>query len=311
MMKRSRLRLEHSMILRRGTNPGRIIVRSFALLICLQLASSCSEDSIAPVEQPSGTATIRVPGDWPTIQAAIDTAQTGDTVLVGDGIFTGDGNYDIDLIGKSIVLLSENGPAHTIIDCNGSPDSPHRGFNFAGGEDSTTIIDGFTIRNGYVASGGAIYSVSSSPLIRNCIFQHNTGSTSGGAIRLKGSSSKIENCTFVANSSPTGSAVFYIGSDIPLLENCVIVFSAEGAAVASGGGSAKPALRCCNVFGNNGGNWVGAIANQEGNVGNKSLDPLFCDTLDADYRILSNSPCAPSNNVCGTLIGALGVGCGP
>jgi hypothetical protein len=310
MLKPSKLQQERSMILKQGTNAGCIIVRLFAIVIFLQFASGCSDESVAPVEQPSSTATIRVPGDWPTMQEAIDTAQTGDTVLVGDGIFTGDGNYDIDLLGKSIVIKSENGPAHTIIDCNGSPDSHHRGFNFAGGEDSATIIDGFTIKNGYSVSGGAVYAVSSSPSIRNCIFQRNTGSTSGGAIRLKGSSSRIENCTFVANSSPTGSAVFYIGSDIPLIKNCVIVFSTDGAAVASGGGSAKPALSCCNVFGNNGGNWVGAIANQAGNVGNKSLDPLFCDTLDADYRILSDSPCAPSNNVCGTLIGALGVGCG-
>lgn len=289
--------------------PGHIFARSLVFAICLHLASGCSEDSTAPVEQPSGAATIRVPGDWPTIQAAIDTAQNGDTVLVGDGIYSGDGNHNLDLLGKPIVLTSENGPAHTIIDCNGSPDSHHRGFYLAGGEDSTTIIDGFTIRNGYASSGGAIYGLSSSPSIRNCVFQHNTSSTSGGAIRLKGSSSRIENCTFVANSSSTGGALFSIGSDHPLLENCIIAFSLDGAAIAFSGGSGEPTMICCNLFGNAGGDWVGSIADQASALGNMSLDPLFCDTLDADYRIEPNSPCATDNNACGILLGALGVGC--
>ena len=95
------------------------------------------------------SATIHVPADQPTIQAGINIAIVGDTVLVADGIYTGAGNRDIDFGGKNIVLKSENGPDVTIIDCQGTESEPHRGFYFHSGEDSTAVVDGFTIRGGF------------------------------------------------------------------------------------------------------------------------------------------------------------------
>lgn len=61
---------------------------------------------------PAEAATIRVPDDQPTIQAAIDVAMTGDVVLVEAGTYA----EAIDFQGKAIIVRSESGATVTTID---------------------------------------------------------------------------------------------------------------------------------------------------------------------------------------------------
>ena len=114
---------------------------------------------------PGFGATIRVPSDQPTIQAGIDASVDGDTVLVADGTYSGPGNIGIDFEGRAISLLSENGPAATIIDCR----CDHRGFEFTSGEKLSSILEGFSILGGTSWEGGGIQCEGSSPTIRNCM----------------------------------------------------------------------------------------------------------------------------------------------
>ncbi|MHC4574297.1 MAG: S8 family peptidase, partial [Planctomycetota bacterium] len=83
-----------------------------------------------------------VPGQYPTIQEAIDHSWEDVTIWVADGTYTGDGNRDIDFLGKAITVKSENGPNDCIIDCAGTETDPHRGFYFHNGEDANSILDG-------------------------------------------------------------------------------------------------------------------------------------------------------------------------
>ncbi|HEX7344367.1 MAG TPA: right-handed parallel beta-helix repeat-containing protein [bacterium] len=112
-------------------------------------------------------ATLHVPSQYPTIQSGINAAVDGDTVLVADGAYTGTGNKNLDFLGKAILVTSENGAETCIIDCQ----YDGRGFYFHSGEDSTSVLSGFTITHGNVDDqGGGIYCINSSPVIsRNAI----------------------------------------------------------------------------------------------------------------------------------------------
>ncbi len=166
------------------------------------------------------------PGD--RIQEAIDIAIDGDTIIVRDGTYTGDGNRDIDLRGKAITLISENGPEVTIIDCQGTEEDPHRGFCFDSGEGPNSVIDGFTITNGFRSYGGGIFCEFSSPTITNCTISSNSADR-GGGISYRDSSPMINNCTISDNS------VYYYGGGIycshysnSTINNCTISGNTTG-----------------------------------------------------------------------------------
>ena len=172
---------------------------------------------------------IHIPLEQPTIQAGVDAALEGDTVLVADGTYTGDGNRDIDFGGKNLVLMSENGPELTIIDCEGSEITPYRGFYFHSGEDSTAVLDGFTIQNGYAPFdstlgsyfGGGILCVSgSSPTLTNCILSNNNAVIGGGMYCYE-SSSKFVSCTFLINSANVSGGAISLAIGNPVLIDCV------------------------------------------------------------------------------------------
>ena len=93
--------------------------------------------------------TLQVPSDYPTIQEAMDAAVYGDVVVVANGTYTGPGNTDLNFQGKAFTVKSENGPDNCTIDCQGTSEDPHRGFVFRSHEGADSVIDGFTIINGF------------------------------------------------------------------------------------------------------------------------------------------------------------------
>ena len=152
----------------------------------------------------TGAGTIRVPSDYPVIQAAIDAASEHDSVLVAPGVYSGSGNKNLTLGNKNLVISSENGAQATVIDCEGEG----RGFYLQGLLTPATVIQGFTITNGNGNAkpygGGAIFVAGGSPTVVDCHFVSNSApgaiqNGGGGAICLYNSESTISNCEFVDN----------------------------------------------------------------------------------------------------------------
>ena len=101
-----------------------------------------------------------VPGEYPSIQAAIHAAAGGDRVVVSEppsDEFPGDAYYEIniDFHGKAITVTSERPDdpdcvAATVINCDLDRDGigEGRAFIFQHGEGRRSVINGFTIING-------------------------------------------------------------------------------------------------------------------------------------------------------------------
>jgi predicted outer membrane repeat protein len=146
------------------------------------------------------------------------------------------------------------------------------------------------------------------PTLVRCTFFENSAFSGGGALSSDYyCSPRLLNCTLAANAAPTGGGLRCAIQSSPVLTNTVIAFSAAGEAIRDSG---DPMLTCCDVYGNEGGDWVGCIADQWGTNGNISADPRFCDLPFGDLTVAPDSPCAPDHSPpgCG-LIGAWPVGC--
>lgn len=147
--------------------------------------------------------TIHVPGDQPTIQTGIDAAVNGDAVLVATGTYV----VNIDFKGKGITVISEHGPALTVID-GSSPPNPDQGscVTFMSDEGSDSVIEGFTLTGGtgnkipqsQWVGGGGLYSCEAAPIIRGNIITQNTADH-GCGIYIESRNTNFESALIESN----------------------------------------------------------------------------------------------------------------
>ena len=213
----------------------------------LAIWSACCSLAVASV--------INVPGDYATIQEAIDAAQDGDTVLVAPVPLP-----PVDYItfrGKAIVVTSSDGPARTIIQSSGNwCDALVR---FDSGEGPSSVLEGFTIQGIYDDGSythcydmPGIYCSGSSPTIQNNIIQgHLSGG--GGGIRCIGGFPIIMNNVIRRNIASNGSSLYpagygagiYCSDASPTIVNNVIVHNRTSGNPATGyyGGAGVASVR--------------------------------------------------------------------
>jgi hypothetical protein len=141
--------------------------------------------------------------------------------------------------------------------------------------------------------------------ISQCIFARNVvGSVVLGRYYAGGGGS-LSGSTFVENVAPLG--IFDPDFDDPV-STTIVAFTLSGPAILD---EDPPPFSCCDFYGNEGGDWVGAVAGQLGVDGNICEPPLFCGDANPEcpYALHANSLCAAANSGgCGT-IGVWDEGC--
>jgi hypothetical protein len=226
------------------------------------------------------TTTVYVPGDYATIQAAIDAVPAGNIVELDDGVYSGAGNKNVRFGGKPLTLRSASGdPALCVIDCEGDG----CGLIFEANERLDTKIEGLTIRNGTgydpwstgVADGGGVYCYEASPTFVDCVFENNEVGGDGGGVYCDFTYTRFVRCVFQRNTAgyeagglhvlvgnvnttdcvfreneASGGGGLFCQRDYPTILRCTIT----GNSAEVGGGischACSPLLRDCTISGN-------------------------------------------------------------
>ena len=271
---------------------------------------------------------IHVPGDFETIQAAINAAWDGDSIIVDPGEYV----ENIDFLGKNIVIMGNpDDPSETIID----GDRNDSVVSFQNGESEDAVITGFTLTNGIgwfhggYTNGGGIVLNGSSPTISHCIIKDNEVGWGGGGIFCGSSSPTVTNCLIIDNSAghEGGGIMVHAGSDATII-NCTFSGNVSGTWQGGGGiylhgnshatvvnsvlwhnyrnGNEQEIWFCsigerCELtisYTDVEGGRDGIVTNNNGDVnwgeGNIDEDPLFADPDEDDYQLTADSPCIDS-----------------
>jgi len=93
-------------------------------------------------------ADLLVPGEYRSIQEAVDIAVDHDRIIVEEGLYSGQGFRGISFLGKKLTVQGA-GPELTIIDC----EQQDRAFDFQYGENTDSVIRDLAVINGLDGCG--------------------------------------------------------------------------------------------------------------------------------------------------------------
>jgi hypothetical protein len=157
--------------------------------------------------------------------------------------------------------------------------------------------------------GGGIALVhSGAPVVIGCTLAGNEAQDGGGIAAVDCAAPLVASSTLVLNrATGLGGGVMFRRSEECSIVRAIVAFSENGEAVGADGADVVCATTA--VYGNAGGDWVGAIAGQGSFHDNIAADPLLCGMYLGDNTLCEDSPCLPENNSAGALVGALGQGC--
>jgi hypothetical protein len=215
---------------------------------------------------------ISVPDDYSRIQSAIDKANEHSVIKVDTGVYLENINFQ----GKSIIVKSQNPNdssivRNTVISGTGT-NKPV--VSFINGEDTSTILTGFTIQYGkgseflighrefdsndteFVTGGGGIQIRKSSPSITNLIIRRNKGIGRGGGILVYRGNPIIFGNIIKNNSAGAGAGISIDHKSRVLIQNNKFIHNRVSDVHGGGGAiylwSCSQAVIQENLFSKNG-----------------------------------------------------------
>ena len=278
-----------------------------------------------------------VPSQAPTIQAAVDSAISGDVVVLGPGTYTDCTNLNsnnvahIAILRNGIDIRGETGnPDHVILDAGWQG----RVLEMRGFAD-TTRVTGVTFRRGKASnpfgSGGGAFAYDAKPYFKDCVFDSCSAEFAGGGINVLAGELTVENCVFVDCSTDNigagirtsttpltiTSTTFFrshgpslqYANEAPVISQTIFTGGDAPPIARNNSGDPVPEITCTNIWDNEE-DWTGFLTAMADVDGNLSIDPLFCNPFFGDLSLYSVSNCAPEFNPDCGLIGARPVVCG-
>ena len=250
-----------------------------------------------------------------TIQAAVSSASSGDTILVSAGQYSGD-----IVINKKLTIKGADGAKSTTITGTGNTSVMYV-TSSAGG----TTIEDLTITGGYGYKpdsssnntyGGAIEVRGADATIKSCIMHGNGRPYFGGAMHsTDGANVSCTNCLFYSNSCQyAGGAYLVEAGSVVTLQHCTVYNNSDdyGYGALCYANTGRMVVKNSIIWGNskqfgsflaNGGSiTVSYSCVQDGytGTGNISTDPKFVDAANGDFSLQVTSPCIdtgdPSSN---------------
>jgi hypothetical protein len=275
--------------------------------LALALASILSPISaLANAPRVLASTLIVSPGSS-TIHAALASASSGDTLLLQPGTYATTDPVDIH---KSVTIISDQGPANTIVDLQYNFGSVFYIYPMSGGP----TIQGLTIKRGaqiFTGAGAGVYAAGASPTIVNNLFVANGASNidgyggAGAAIAILDGNPVIRQNTIVNNFASYGAVYLYqCGGE---LEGNIIAYNYdthEGEDTGYGlvCDNATTLIRD-NLFWANTPAQVHPACGLEvpGSANNNVIDPKFCNpvigpkAMNGDWGVRSDGPTGPGH----------------
>jgi len=150
---------------------------------------------------------IRIPIDYATIQAGLNSATTDDTVQVSTGVYVENITWPVT---NGIKLIGEDRET-TILDGNHNGSVIRFDESLDGIIDTTTLITGFTIQYGLALDGGGLYCYAFSPSLTNLTVINNSAQNGGGLYCYQ-SNPSLTNVTITNNVASENGGGLYCGT---------------------------------------------------------------------------------------------------